>query len=146
MWGERLRALCVEQGWPLLWALGANRADRGKSLSAVVVPAQRLLDARVCQAFSVNFRANMTSRCRAGDRALEALWQQASAVNVTARTPAMLRGWWDTLLATDPSGHGLIVERPLRPGQCEEADDYDCVGVVVECGAGNQCCACAGVK
>ena len=70
----------------------------------------------------------------------------ANDVSSEVATAPTLPDRWDTLLATDPSGHGLIVERPLRPGQCEEADDYDCVGVVVECGAGNQCCACAGVK
>jgi hypothetical protein len=141
VWGERLRDLCTKHGWPLMWALGANSADHGNSSLAVVVPSQRLLDARVCLAPSVQFRANMTARCSSSDRAVEALWQRASAVNLTARTPSMLQGWWDTLLqATDSAAQGLLVEGPLRPGQCAASD---CVGLVVACAARGQCCACA---
>ena len=136
LWGDRLRALCAKNGWPLMWALGPNDASNGNASLEVVVPSQRLIDSVVCRAPATSMARNISSRC--DTKAFDKLWQQASRVNITARSPRTLSSWWQELVDNNT---GIVVSGPVRHGQCAAES---CFGIVACPRASKQqwCCAC----
>lgn len=132
--GDALRALARQQGWPLLWALGANSAAQGNDSLPVTMPSARLIDAGVCAAPELAMQTNLTALCTgpAAD-VLVAAWNVAAVVAAADRTPPLLAHWWRSLTAGSAS---LVVSGPLRPGHCTDAER--CFGAT----AGGAC-ACA---
>eukprot|EP00038_Savillea_parva_P024773 m.45006 g.45006 ORF g.45006 m.45006 type:complete len:527 (+) comp6600_c0_seq1:125-1705(+) len=124
--GHVLRAWCVQQGWPLLWARGPSDDPAWWANGSAVLDT-RVLDPHALSDLNVSFPATTMQR-------FDTLWMQVASARAAGKASSV--AWYGSHGAWAQLPSELVVSSGLWPLACADTDA--CVGVL----SSNDACVC----